>query len=103
MAKMIKTSDLLVEVAAKLLQDLNPDKIRFVKMGNSGFLRKVIMTDVKPKDLVYPEGWYYAKGCFSNKHTSTTGLYGEMLMIKGDGSFWEDTYCTLPSDYPDNN
>lgn len=102
MAEMVKTADLSVEVAAKLLQDLNPSKVRIAKMSNSGFLRNVIMTDVKPKDLVYPEGWYYAKGCFSNKHTSTTGAYGEMLMIKGDGSFWEDTYCTLPSNYPDD-
>ena len=43
-----------------------------------------------------PEGWYYAKGSLRNKHTSTTGLYEEILMLKSNGNWWEDTalYCT---------
>ena len=59
----------------------------------------LIVTDTEPKDLVYPEGWYYAKGSFRNKHMSSTGIYSEVLMMKSDGSFWGDEakYCTLDS------
>jgi len=36
---------------------------------------------VSPRDLVYPEGWAYTKGCFHNKHNSITGLYEEVMTI----------------------
>ena len=90
MVKTTKPADLSVEIAAKLLQELNPGRVRIEKTGLSGFVEKVIMTDVRPMNLVYPEGWYFAEGCFRNKHNSSSGINCEMVMIKSDGSFWED-------------
>lgn len=98
MAKTKKIVDSSVEIAAELLEKLNPGKVRIEKTGLSGFVEKIIMTNVRPMDLVYPEGWYYAEGCFRNKHNSASGMYYEMLMIKGDGSFWEDIYCDSDDD-----
>ena len=39
-----------------------------------------IFTDINPEELVYPEGWYFAKSHFRNKHMSTMGLYEEALV-----------------------
>lgn len=97
-AKTIKMCDMSKEVAATVFQMLNSDVVQLQK--GFGFFRipeTVLVTDVEPKDLVYPEGWYYAKGCLRNKHTSTTGRYGEVRMQKSNGDDWGDfaKYCTL--------
>jgi len=94
MAKVVKSCDYPVEIAMKVLEMLNP---RVKITWASGSYLRTIVTDVEPKDLTYPEGWYYAKGCFRNKHTSTTGIYSEIPMEKSDGSSWREsaTYCTL--------
>ena len=90
----IKSCDLSRDVAAGLLSLLNEGKVFY---GNSDLIpEKVLVTDTEPKDLLYPEGWHYAKGNFTNKHQSSTGCYSSIIMLKKDGSFWEDyaKYCT---------
>lgn len=92
--KVVKMCDLSVGVAIQVFIMLNPGKIM---VKRNGVFDTIIITDVEPKNLVYPEGWYYAKGCFRNKHTSTTGMYGEAPMLKSNGKCWGDSakYCTL--------
>ena len=94
MAKVVKACDYPLEVALKVLEMLNP---RVSTVWTHGVERRAVITDTEPKDLTYPEGWYYAKGNFRNKHTSTTGIYAEVPMMKSDGTDWQDIakYCTL--------
>ena len=96
MAKTVKSSDYPVSIALKVFYMLNHETIQITKDST---LQALIVTDTEPKDLVYPEGWYYAKGSFRNKHMSSNGIYSEVLMMKSDGSFWGDEakYCTLDS------
>ncbi len=97
MAKNVKMCDMPLCIAGKVFAMLNRDKVVFLhKETPTG--HHIILTDVEPKDLIYPEGWYYAKGTFRNKHQSTTGMYEEAYMFKMDGAdMWKDTakYCTL--------
>ena len=82
------------DISAIVFEKLNQGK---VKVESRGYFETVIITDVEPKALTYPEGWYYAKGCFRNKHTSTTGAYHEIKMKTSDGRYWDELarYCTL--------
>ena len=95
MAKTIKMCDMPLEIAVAVFQMLNPDNVKIepVTRLNS---RIAIVTDIEPKDLIYPEGWYYAKGAFRNKHMSTTGFYQEARMVTTEGNVWKDiaNYCT---------
>lgn len=90
MAKTVKMCDMSADVVAKVLEMLNPG----VKLMKCHFT--AIATDIEPKDLVYPEGWYYAKGTIRNKHTSSTGFYEEIYLYKVDGTSWGECakYCT---------
>ena len=92
-AKTVKMCDMSIAVATKVFEMLNNGKLQ-AKFINA---RYFIVTDVEPKDLTYPEGWYYAKGSFRNKHMSTTGMYGEAYMQTSDGTLWIEkvNYCTL--------
>lgn len=94
MARVVKMCDMPASIAARVFMALNPEivKVRRHKV----FLHLTIVTDVEPKELTYPEGWYYAKGRFRNKHMSTTGAYSEITMRKSDGTLWGDLakYCT---------
>ncbi len=91
-AKTVKMCDLNGAVAAKVFESLNYGKVTYDKNGRFG---PVLITDMEPMDLTYPEGWYYAKGCFRNKHQSTTGIYSEVPMMKRNGKQWDAAYCTL--------
>ena len=97
MAKVVKMCDMNANIAAKVFEMLNYGHVKIVGVRGSINLHGCIQSDIEPKLLTYPEGWYYAKGCFRNKHMSTTGVYQEVRMIKPDGSDWKDTanYCTL--------
>ena len=94
MVKVVKMCDMPSYVAAMVFEALNPKTVR----ADIGGDEPIIITNTEPKDLIYPEGWYYAKGCFRNKHTSTTGDYYEVGMTMADGTQWKEraTYCTLP-------
>ena len=93
MAKTIKMCDMTGEIAAKIFELLNPGKVKVKFVYNLG-CTMVIETDTEPKDLIYPEGWYYTKGYFTNKHNSTTGAYVTVLMFNSKGDIWDATYCT---------
>ena len=92
-AKTIKMCDMDKNIAVKILQMLNPGKITIKAIG-TGF---AIVTNCEPRILTYPEGWYYAKGAYTNKHKSSSGLYQAVPMMREDGRSWQDiaTYCTL--------
>lgn len=95
MAKVVKMCDMPVQIALKVFEALNYGKVKTgITLIPGGFS---IITNTEPKDLVYPEGWYYAKGAFCNKHTSTTGKYYEVHMWTEDCVQWREKaiYCTL--------
>lgn len=95
MANIVKSCDFPKYVAVQVFKMLNHGLVELVETHS--YVGTVIVTDIAPKDLIYPEGWYYAKGSFRNKHTSTTGKYDEVLMRRTNGRFWGDiaNYCTL--------
>ena len=95
MAEVVKTCDLSGEVAARLFEMLNYDSVK-VQRQITAFSHCVIVTDVEPNKLRYPEGWYYGKGSFRNKHESSTGIYDEIPMVTTSGEYWGDIakYCT---------
>ena len=86
-AKVVKSCDLPVRVALTVFELLNANAVKVTNKYRGVHLLS-ITTDTEPKDLTYPEGWYYAKGCFRNKHESTTGIYSEVEMFKSDGTPW---------------
>lgn len=94
MAKTVKMCDMSKEIAAKVFEMLNGQNVQIREYGPIG---TVIITDIEPKDLVYPEGWYYVKGSLRNKPTNTNDTYKEITMLKSNGGVWKDTasYCTL--------
>lgn len=94
MAKTVKMCDMSKDIAARVFKMLNGDNVTLKESFYS--VRIIIVTDIEPKNLVYPEGWYYAKGSLRNKHTSTTGFYSEIRMEKSNGDAWKNiaTYCT---------
>lgn len=94
MAKTVKMCDMSGEVAAKVFQMLNYEKVKLEEDYCSDCGVSII-TDMQPRDLVYPEGWYYAKGSFRNKHNSTTGMYCEVPMNKSDGFLYKKMRKTL--------
>lgn len=93
----VKMCDMSKRIAASVFQKLNANKVTLKENPFSCYDDLIIVTDVEPSDLVYPEGWYYAKGNFRNKHTSTTGAYEEVRMVDSTGESWagKATYCTL--------
>ena len=94
MANTVKMCDMKKNIAISVFKMLNGRNVQLKEYGPMG---TVIVTDVEPKNLIYPEGWYYAKGAFMNKHTSSTGFYEEVEMIQSTGVSWRNsaTYCTL--------
>lgn len=85
--------DMHANIAARVFGSLNPETVK-VRIATD--IGKVVssVTDTEPKELVYPEGWYYAKGYFTNKHHSTTGAYQAVIMYKSNGDIWDAIYCT---------
>lgn len=86
MAATVKMCDMSINVAIKVFEMLNPGRVKEKTLENGV---QVIVTDVEPEELVYPEGWYYAKGYLTNKHNTTTGLYAVKVMIKSNGELWK--------------
>ena len=80
----IKTCDLSGHAAAKLFVSINHGRVKLVQHEDY----ETLVTDIDPRCLDYPEGWYYAKGNFRNKHNSTTGAYSEITMQKSNGEYW---------------
>lgn len=106
-AETVKMADMDANIAATVFMKLNPMVVAVLKEGfcdgaddslsASKTYYTTIVTDVEPKDLVYPEGWYYDHGSFTNRATSSDGFYTEIRMIKEsknpgvEGEFWGKT------------
>ena len=91
--KVVKMCDMPAKIAVKVFDMLNPGKMKITYNLRGSMY---IQTDTEPKALIYPEGWYYAKGCFRSKYKNPCS--GEELpLIKSNGREWGDTarYCTL--------
>ena len=92
MARTVRTADLSGTAAANLFAILNPGEVEYLKQHPFNFANipttGIIITDTNPKKLFYPEGWYFAKGNFRNKHNSSSGRYDEVPMLKSDGTPW---------------
>lgn len=87
MPNTIKAADLDGGTAARLFADMNLGLVGYLTIhGNYPY--GILITDVDPANLAYPEGWYFAKGSFRNKHNSSSGIYAEVPMQKSDGSPW---------------
>ena len=93
MANVVKMCDMTGRVAAEVLRMLNPDKVT-LKVAEDIDKVVSIVSSVEPKELTYPEGWYYAKCHLTNKHNSTTGAYFTILMVDTTGEIWDKPYCT---------
>ena len=94
MATTVKMCDMSKSIAIQVFKMLNGNKVQLKETHTP--LGVIIVTDIEPMHLIYPEGWYYAKGTFRNKHNSTTGIYEEVHMEKSNGKSWKEiaTYCT---------
>ena len=84
MAEVVKSCDLAGDIAARLFEMLNHNEVQYTLKGGM----KVLVTNTEPSELIYPEGWYYAKGALRNKHNSTTGFYDEVYMVNSSGDMW---------------
>lgn len=93
-ARTVKMCDMSRGIAVEVFKMLNQEKVKTEETYS--YWGTVIVTDVEPMNLIYPEGWYYANGFFRNKHTSSTGKYDEICMIKQNGECWKNyaRYCT---------
>lgn len=89
----VKMCDMSKYIACNVFKMLNGSNVQLKKINGYSIS---IVTDIEPKNLVYPEGWYYGKGYLRNKHTSTTGIYEEVPMETINGDNWGDIarYCT---------
>ena len=87
MAKTLNMADLPVGVALKIFKLLNIFAIS-VKRDDCG--NYAVYSLLPPIVLTYPKGWYYAKGCFRNKHNTTSGAYSEIIMLTPDGNSWSE-------------
>ena len=86
MANIIKCCDFPKEVAANVFLMLNPS----VTYTEDSYGNNIFITDEQPNNLIYPEGWYYEKGTFRNKHNSTTGIYEALYMFTSEGILWKN-------------
>ena len=93
MAKTVKMCDMSGVIAATVFQLLNPKTIDVRIAKDTGRVTRIIAS-VEPKELIYPEGWYYANGYFTNKHNSTIGAYDAIVMFDNNGEIWDVPYCT---------
>lgn len=95
MAKTVKMCDLKAEVAAAVFVALNEEHVT-MHHKEYDYTQTYLVSDVPPAKLTYPDGWYFAKRHFRNKHQSTTGFYEELPMFKDKDrkEYWEGP-CTL--------
>jgi hypothetical protein len=85
--KFLKTADWPVAVALNVFELMNLGNVSVRKDEYGNY---VIIAYKAPNKLRYPNGWYYAKGCFRNKHNTTKGNYHEVIMLLPNGYCWGD-------------
>lgn len=82
----VATCNLPASAAIVALACLNPSKV--LKSDFSQY-PATVTTKEHPSRMLFPQGWYFAKGAVRNKHNSTTGLYDEVTALDENGSMWE--------------
>lgn len=80
----VPVNDLQGRAAAQAFIGLNPFKD--ITLNGSGY-RMYLATESDPSKMVFPVGWYTAKGYLRNKHTST-GIYSEIPIFDNLGHMW---------------
>ena len=83
----VKLADMPIEVSLKIFEMINPELVKVIK-NDEWVNRFMILTDENPKNLVYPDGWYYDKGKFTNKGMTSTGIYQEARFGTTLGQYW---------------
>jgi len=92
MTHTVKMVDFPARLAAKIFATLNHDK-NVIFLNSDPFWETgqcAIISGYNPEELVYPEGWYFAKGNLRNKHNTESGIYGEVPIYRsgGMGELW---------------
>lgn len=75
-------------IAATVFEMLNEGKVYLLYRGKDS--KPVLVTDIDPEELTYPEAWYYSKGFFTNKNNTINGLYDQIEMQTRKRAFWGD-------------
>ena len=92
MAHTVKTADLPIRLAAKLFAALNMENVIYVRRDPfcEGSGQCALISSLDPEELIYPEGWYFAKGHFRNKHNTGNYFYDQMPIYcsGGNGECW---------------
>lgn len=92
--KFIKSCDMPKGIIIDIFKMLNQKNVKIIDQPWDGLNPRVIVSQVSPAELIYPEGWYFAKGCLRNKHQSSSGLYEEIPIYKTDThKHWDDCIC----------
>lgn len=84
-SKVIKMCELPIEIAEKVFEAINGGKVRIV---DNKFWGHVLVTNYKPEDLIYPEGWYYENGTFRNNVSCSSGIYQKTIMVSSCDDQW---------------
>lgn len=91
MAKTVLTVDLDARIAGQIFAELNREHVVFLKRDPFYESHQcALISNLDPRELYYPEGWYFAKGTFRNKGNSSTGTYEEVPVYRlgGMGELW---------------
>ena len=92
MPKVVRMADISAREAAKILVAHNCGEVAYLPFNPfnlNGPECGAILSVVDPRELTYPEGWYFAKGNFRNKHNTVSGRYEEIPVYRPNGEPWK--------------
>lgn len=85
--EVVKTCDLPKSAAIAAFVALNEDEGKELEV--KAVARSYVIQSVQdPAEMLFPGGWYFAKGSLRNKHHSTTGAYAEIEVVDATGRSW---------------
>lgn len=88
--EVVKTCDMDGKAAAAAFIGLNAlEGTEIALIINPGTYSPIMKTSYDPANMVFPNGWYFAKGSVRNKHHSTTGFYDEVPVMDGNSELWQ--------------
>ena len=88
--KAVSLADMSGRLAASIFQELNVADV-LVETSDK-FKVCFIVTDADPRDLVYPEGWYYDNGRFTNRGNCSGIFYSAIHVVSFNYTPWETRY-----------
>lgn len=106
--KSIPSHELPLKVGITILAMLNPQAITVVYPDEHGLQYRfvdpdhhyhyldargskgapIILTDVEPDQLIYPDGWYYNHGVYQNLHLNAMQPLHQVKMFTKRGEAW---------------